>query len=86
MPKTFWDYAKDCNKIASLEEVFSDWVNTNKFSFNDAKKEWDTIHTDIRTIFAANIPPTPPTENLPNVEDVNKKDEGETLIKGILLS
>ena len=88
MSATFWDFAKNINKVASLEEVFSEWINRNNISFENAKKEWELINIDIRNIFAANnpaaTPPANPAESL--VSPVPGKDEekGKTLIRGIL--
>jgi len=94
MPGTFWDFAKNTNKIASLEDVFSDWATKKKLSLDEARKEWSTINSDIRTIFSADTtqglsitePTLAPNAGLAtSVEEDNKEDD-TTLIKGILTS
>lgn len=97
MPQTFWDYAKNLNKVASLEDVFSDWATKNRFDVKTAQKEWESINSDIRTIFSEMTsgtqqglsiaePTLAPNAGLAtSVEDTNNEND-PTLIKGILTS
>jgi len=101
MSETFWDFAKNTNKIASLDDVFSDWATKGKLTLKEAKEAWESINNDIRMVFAAGGMPTNTTglsiteptpapnaglaTSIDSVEEVNKED-ATTLIKGILTS
>ena len=49
--KYFWDYAKNINKIATLESTFIEWANDYSIDFDTAKIAWDLINKDVKIAF-----------------------------------
>ena len=47
----FWDYAKNLNKVASVEDVFEDWIGKTGLSLEVAGKVWDNVRLDIGESF-----------------------------------
>lgn len=51
LTKNFWDYAKNLNKVSSLENAFLDWITTNKLNTEYAKKAWNLVNEEVKTAF-----------------------------------
>ena len=47
MLQNFWDYAKNINKIASLDDVFSEWCNKLHIGISEAKVAWTDINRNL---------------------------------------
>ena len=60
--QSFWNYAKNINKVASLEDAFVSWANNNLKDIESVKNAWDAINHDLRTIFAMGEPVAPMTD------------------------
>ena len=60
--QSFWNYAKNINKVASLEDAFVSWANNNLKDIESVKNAWDAINNDLRTIFAMGEPTAPITD------------------------
>ena len=43
----FWDYAKNLNKVASVEDTFEEWIGKTGLSLEIAGKVWDNVRLDI---------------------------------------
>lgn len=60
LTKRFWDDIKTSNSILSLEDAFVVWANKEKLNVENAKKAWVDINNEVRSMFAAQMPPTTP--------------------------
>jgi len=49
--KSFWNYVRDFNKVASIETVFEEWVNKTAVPFNEAIIIWASIKESIDSSF-----------------------------------
>ena len=48
----FWDYAKRANKVASVEEVYSEWINSfENMNLETSKEVWASINEDLENLF-----------------------------------
>ena len=47
----FWDYAKNMNKIATIENAFEEWANKQSISLGQASAVWSKISNDISNLF-----------------------------------
>jgi hypothetical protein len=47
----FWDYAKNMNKTATLENAFEEWINKESVSLGQANDIWNKVSIDINRLF-----------------------------------
>ena len=48
----FWEHTKNNMRIASLEDAFIDWANSNNLGLNVVREIWDTVNSEIKQAFS----------------------------------
>ncbi|HRZ18496.1 MAG TPA: hypothetical protein P5136_00325 [Methanofastidiosum sp.] len=49
--KSFWEFAQNLNRIATLENAFEDWCNKEKLDLHTAGGVWTTLNSEIKEGF-----------------------------------
>ena len=88
--QSFWNYAKNTNKVASLEDAFVSWANINLKDLESVKIAWDIVNNDLRTIYAMGEPVAVPTidpvqqQEDPSLLNMLRDDESPTQPNGAI--